>query len=930
MNPVKLQLPNSAIVFSAGKGLHYRANAEIAGANEGVTAIGCDATQQGYCVQNDNVNNQVVSNVFLHDFKIIGLTTGAPIAVGSAGLAVGANKVDVLQSTFERLNIGGFGIGTFVDGPGGCTCYNTFREVNSTAISYGLYTQNSSGWPYGVNSNKWFGGQMWGAIGMFLSGDGKNTFWHPDIEGATQHGIVFNGTEDSVYSPYEEANGCDLMNGFENQIMGPLAGGGSFSPCAESQDSTDFWFGPDAAPNTLGVRQAILFGSNGMYDYNAATKIQADGLGLDVLYGNGAQDISGMTGYAPLNAGHIGASSGITAQGQTLFAAIQNPGPPALQATGGSGTPYTYYVIGYDSSGGSTLPSSPAVVSGPATLGTIISASPRAAGQTYAVGDTVTVVGGDGTGTLQINSIGEGGAVTGLAVLSGGKQYAALDDTNGWVAQVFPVTGGSGTGLNVTLTSSMVTIQVTGVNGLVCQDVLKGDTQHVLSFSPTIDAACGNYSSVPTLYDFGQALISVVPGTRNTTGDVTISGVLKSAGSVAAKGDLQGFSSVPARIPVGPDGTTLLADSTQQTGVKWASPPQGFSASGDLAGTSTDQTVVGIQSHPIASPSISGYLHWNQASWDYVPEGYTGTCKGSDTLSVQKGLVVSCTPSPDFSLQTPSSSISAQTAGSGGSSLNIHSIGGFEGVVYLTCLAPSGISFNVSSPATVPNGSFATAAFDLRLRRRERRGYSLLLCIGFGDYSDWDHARAIGMEVIVTAPLQTPGISLTNSADGQISISNAGGSGTTTVSVLGTGGFNGSVGLSCTVLATSGSGAAPICSLSQQSVLAGAQPAMVTLTLRDPALSETHVQIANSAHCLLSGILCVLLPRRRRKIRSPESLTAVLIVMLCSGLCGCAISSIADPSQLKIGPGNGQSYTVTVSGVSGSLSGETSITVVVT
>lgn len=40
--------------------------------------------------------------------------------------------------------------------------------------------------------------------------------------------------------------------------------------------------------------------------------------------------------------------------------------------------------------------------------------------------------------------------------------------------------------------------------------------------------------------------------------------------SVTTKGDVQGFSTVAARIPVGADGTILTADSTQALGLKWA------------------------------------------------------------------------------------------------------------------------------------------------------------------------------------------------------------------------------------------------------------------------------------------------------------------------------------------------------------------------
>lgn len=58
------------------------------------------------------------------------------------------------------------------------------------------------------------------------------------------------------------------------------------------------------------------------------------------------------------------------------------------------------------------------------------------------------------------------------------------------------------------------------------------------------------------------------------------------------KGDLEGFSTVDARIPVGTNGQVLEADSAQALGVKWATPAAGgsvatdaiFDAKGDLAG----------------------------------------------------------------------------------------------------------------------------------------------------------------------------------------------------------------------------------------------------------------------------------------------------------------------------------------------------------
>lgn len=39
--------------------------------------------------------------------------------------------------------------------------------------------------------------------------------------------------------------------------------------------------------------------------------------------------------------------------------------------------------------------------------------------------------------------------------------------------------------------------------------------------------------------------------------------------TVSAKGDLQGYSTLPASVPVGANNTVLIADSTQALGVKW-------------------------------------------------------------------------------------------------------------------------------------------------------------------------------------------------------------------------------------------------------------------------------------------------------------------------------------------------------------------------
>lgn len=73
------------------------------------------------------------------------------------------------------------------------------------------------------------------------------------------------------------------------------------------------------------------------------------------------------------------------------------------------------------------------------------------------------------------------------------------------------------------------------------------------------------------------------------SGDLTLTAV-----SVTTKGDLQGFSTVPARLGVGADGYILVADSTQATGLRWAVPPSADSIT-TVAAPATDLSSTGVK-----------------------------------------------------------------------------------------------------------------------------------------------------------------------------------------------------------------------------------------------------------------------------------------------------------------------------------------------
>jgi hypothetical protein len=384
---VTLLLPTGTVLFAAGKQLIYRSFSEIVGAGNGTynyyglppgsgSIIFCDSKTTAVCVMPYDEHTSIFGGLvkaLLANFSVQS-AMGAPPAKGSVGLMGGGNGTSVLSSTFENLTSQGFDIGTYIDGPGGCTCYNVFRNVSSYGKSWGVRTLNTSRYASGVNSNNWYGGVMSGSVGLEDAGSSKNHYWGIDIENAKAHGMVLSGYGTTVIAHYLEANGCDLLNGSNNYLEGPMAyGGGAWSPCPESTSTTSFWWGPDATPNTIGLKNGIIFGSKFMNDngYDSQSILTgAGGPDLDLKYAGMQQTVYGHKGHAGLTVGMLKATAGAILTGKSSFSKLADPRAPKLRATGGTGTTYAYAVIGYDRNGGITMPSSFATVSGPATLDT--------------------------------------------------------------------------------------------------------------------------------------------------------------------------------------------------------------------------------------------------------------------------------------------------------------------------------------------------------------------------------------------------------------------------------------------------------------------------------------------------------------------------------------------------------------------------------
>lgn len=308
--------------------------------------------------------------VITHDAAgILFYVNGTLVPVGS----------DVLDSVFTNIALSGADNGLLMNGQHGCICYNTISNVDTEGATNGTFLEDHSGYAFGVNSNNFYGGRQNGATGIHLTGDSKNTFFHPDIENSATHGIDFEGNSDSVISPYEEADGCDLFNGTENQITGPLGGNGSvFYPCGGTYGNHNFVWGPSGTPTSIGINGSssyVAMNQASMADtsigsaYVSSVPYPINLFSDGPAYGGGATLIYGRYGHT--SAWQVGLSephSGTVSTGKTNFNQLADPATPTCTATGGTGTSYTYAVIGHDANGGITLPSSFCTVSGPATL----------------------------------------------------------------------------------------------------------------------------------------------------------------------------------------------------------------------------------------------------------------------------------------------------------------------------------------------------------------------------------------------------------------------------------------------------------------------------------------------------------------------------------------------------------------------------------
>ena len=74
---------------------------------------------------------------------------------------------------------------------------------------------------------------------------------------------------------------------------------------------------------------------------------------------------------------------------------------------------------------------------------------------------------------------------------------------------------------------------------------------------------------------------------------------------LTTKGDLWGYSTTDARIPVGANGTVLTADSAEASGLKWATPSSGFTIGVDTVATEESTTSGSFTDLATVGPTVT-------------------------------------------------------------------------------------------------------------------------------------------------------------------------------------------------------------------------------------------------------------------------------------------------------------------------------------
>jgi hypothetical protein len=302
----------------------------------------------------------------------------------------------------------------------------------------------------------------------------------------------------------------------------------------------------------------------------------------------------------------------------------------------------------------------------------------------------------------------------------------------------------------------------------------------------------------------------------------------------------------------------------------------------------------------------------------------TATQNGNSAWVMQAAAFQLSGTAPDFSVSTVPPTTASVTAGASASyTISVSGLNGFTSPVALTCPLglPAGAICAFVPPSVTPGTAPVTSTLTITTLATTPAGTSNVTVTGTS--GSLIHNTLISLTVTAST---TPDFTITSSALTPATVS-AGGSATSTITITPLSGFNGAVSLSCGIVPTVTP--APKCAFSSNSVANGSGTSTLTVSTTAATTASLAPQSKGVFYAMWLPIGGLALLGAGLTSRKKKFLCFLFGYLMFSGLiflmaCGGSSSSGGGGGGGNPGTPAG-TYTITVTGVSGSLTHPTTV-----